>query len=325
MKPTFSIIFFTVSSGAGLGLLVLLALSDLWPEPLLPTLVIFGGVVFALVLVAAGLASSVLHLAKPANAWRAFSRVRTSWLSREAAFAVLLFPFAAAYAISLATAVSGASASALRAVLAVIAGVLAVAVLFCTSMIYASLKPIRQWHTRWTPTNYLLLGGWSGALWLLVLAAVYARSTMPFVVVALLFGVVSLAAKLAYWIQMAGGTTSLTLERALGVREGVRPPGTTIAQARLFDAGHSQRTFLTDEFVFKLARQHANALRAIALLLAFGIPLVCLAWMAMSGYAAWQLSLLLAVLNAAGLAVERWLFFAEARHAVRLYHGDART
>ncbi len=45
----------------------------------------------------------------------------------------------------------------------------------------------------------------------------------------------------------------------------------------------------------------------------------------MSGSAAWQLALLLAVLNAAGLAVERWLFFAEARHAVRLYHGDART
>jgi DMSO reductase anchor subunit len=27
----------------------------------------------------------------------------------------------------------------------------------------------------------------------------------------------------------------------------------------------------------------------------------------------------------AGLLVERWLFFAEARHVVRLYQGDQRT
>ena len=34
----------------------------------------------------------------------------------------------------------------------------------------------------------------------------------------------------------------------------------------------------------------------------------------------------LALLSAlAGALVERWLFFAEARHTVRLYHGDART
>ena len=26
-----------------------------------------------------------------------------------------------------------------------------------------------------------------------------------------------------------------------------------------------------------------------------------------------------------GLLAERWLFFAEARHTVRLYHGDAKT
>ena len=47
--------------------------------------------------------------------------------------------------------------------------VLAWGVLFCTAMIYASLKPIRQWRTAWTPAAYLLLGHWSGAL--LVLAS----------------------------------------------------------------------------------------------------------------------------------------------------------
>src|SRR3982074_3595631 len=96
MKPSLSIIFFTVSSGAGLGLLALLALGDL-VDHALPSDVLMQGIALALTLVAARLSSSVLHLAKPSNAWRAFSRFRTSWLSREAVFAACLFPVAFGY------------------------------------------------------------------------------------------------------------------------------------------------------------------------------------------------------------------------------------
>jgi DMSO reductase anchor subunit len=93
MKPALSIVFFTVASGAGLGLLALLALADLCPVPLLSPAALMRGMALALLLIAAGLASSVLHLAKPSNAWRAFARFRTSWLSREAVLAALLFPW----------------------------------------------------------------------------------------------------------------------------------------------------------------------------------------------------------------------------------------
>src|SRR2546429_6847966 len=107
MKPSLSIIFFTVSSGAGLGLLALLALGDLLDHAL-PSDALMQGIAVALALVAAGLASSVLHLAKPANAWRAFSRFRTSWLSRGAGFAAWLFPLAFAYRLLVWTAERGA-------------------------------------------------------------------------------------------------------------------------------------------------------------------------------------------------------------------------
>jgi hypothetical protein len=47
-------------------------------------------------------------------------------------------------------------------------------------MIYASLKPIRQWHTRWTPVVYFVLGHWSGALILLAVArVVYGQLATP--------------------------------------------------------------------------------------------------------------------------------------------------
>ena len=320
MKPALSIVFFTVASGAGLGLLALLALADLCPVPLLAAAALPHGIALALLLIAAGLASSVLHLARPSNAWRALSRVRTSWLSREAAIAALLFPLGFAYAAVTALGAGGIR----RSVLAVALCVLAWGLQLCTAMIYASLKPIRQWRTAWTPVAYLLLGHWSGALLVLALAIAYGGQTTTWAWIAAGFGVAALFAKLGYWRHGAddrAGRPALTLEQAIGVPQGVRPPGMSVAQARLFDAGHSQRTFLTDEFVFRLARRHAQGLRGAALALGFALPLV---WLA-TGPRHWAAALSVAVLAIVGLLAERWLFFADARHTVRLYHGDARA
>jgi sulfite dehydrogenase (quinone) subunit SoeC len=317
MKPTFSIIFFTVVSGAGLGLLSLLALADLCIARVLPRDMLVPGIATGFLLVAVGLASSTLHLAKPSNAWRSFSRFRTSWLSREAVLAAKLMAVSLLYA---ALALNDARA-AFRLPVAALVVVLACAVLFCTAMIYASLKPIRQWHTRWTPACYLLLGHWSGSLLLLTLAILYRADARAFTGLAAMLGVAALAVKLGYWRAAASQNRMLTIERAIGVREGVRPPGVTVAQARLFDAGHSHGTFLTHEFGFVLARRHARALRVAALVLAFAAPVA--AWAAGARSAA--AVAMFAVVCIIGLMAERWLFFAEARHTVRLYHGDART
>lgn len=319
MKPALSVVFFTVASGAGLGLLALLALADLCPVPLLSPAALPRGIALALLLTAAGLASSVLHLAKPSNAWRAFARFRTSWLSREAVLAALLFPVAFAYLVAVALNTAATS----RPLLAIAVGLLSWALLFCTAMIYASLKPIRQWRTGWTPAAYLLLGHWSGALIAVALAIGYGGELVSWAWLAAVLGVAALVVKLGYWRHGAAERTgsALTLEQAIGVPQGVRPPGVSVAQARLFDAGHTQRTFLTDEFVFRIARQHAQAVRAAALALGFGIPLI---WLA-TGPRHWAAAASVAILAMVGLLAERWLFFADARHTVRLYHGDART
>jgi len=317
MKPAFSIIFFTVGSGAGLGLLALVALFDLVSPDFLPSQAVWRSALLALILIAAGLASSTMHLANPKNAWRSLARVRTSWLSREAASALALFPAAGIYIVLAAKGNAGAA----RAVLALASVLLAWSVLFCTAMIYASLKPIRQWHTWLTPLNYVLLGHWSGALLLATIASTEAAAPAGLLILATVLGFVALAAKLAYWVWVGsrGGTT---LSHAVGVDAGVRAPGApATVRARLFDAGHSRGTFLTHEFGFVFARRYATILRAIALGLGFGLPLVYLIW----GGGLWQASLAVALCCIVGLLVERWLFFAEARHTVRLYHGDART
>lgn len=316
MKPAASIIFFTVASGAGLGLLAVTALFDVFGPSVISSQALWRSALLGLVLVAAGLASSTLHLANPRNAWRAFARVRTSWLSREAALAVVLFAIAAVY-MALTRKQAG---GAIRTLLALATAVASWSVLFCTAMIYASLKPIRQWHTPWTPTNYILLGHWSGALLFAATASAYAAMPSSLGIVATALGLLALAAKLGYWYADLRGAPT-TLAHAIGVDQGVRGPGMSIAQARLLDVVHSQPTFLTREFGFVLARRHAGALRLLAVVLGFVLPLALLTW----GPTSWESILAAAACCMMGLLVERWLFFAEAKHTVRLYHGETRT
>jgi DMSO reductase anchor subunit len=163
MRPAFSVIFFTVLSGAGLGALVWTALLD--AAGALALVAAGGGhglaapALAGLLLVVAGLGCSTLHLANPRNAWRSMARWRTSWLSREAALALLLLPMGALYALLLWRVDAQAPP-----VVAALVVALAWAMLICTAMIYASLKPIRQWHSARVPIVFLALGHASGAL-----------------------------------------------------------------------------------------------------------------------------------------------------------------
>ena len=93
MHPAFSVLIFTVTAGAGYGLLGWLSANELFDWWALTTgnQLLVG--VIAMVLISIGLSASTWHLANPKNAWRSFSRFRTSWLSREAVFAIILYPY----------------------------------------------------------------------------------------------------------------------------------------------------------------------------------------------------------------------------------------
>ncbi len=93
MHPALSVIFFTVTSGAGYGLFAITCLynSISQTQPLGAEGILLSCTV------ALGLISSTFHLANPKNAWRTFSRIRTSWLAREGLLAILFYPIAALY------------------------------------------------------------------------------------------------------------------------------------------------------------------------------------------------------------------------------------
>lgn len=308
MKPTLSIILFTVSAGAGLGLLMLLvAVDGLGAGQTLgaPGRVAVGAL--ALLLLVVGLVASTFHLANPRNAWKAFSRFRTSWLSREAVFAVLLLPVAVAWLARIALRDDG------QPVLGLLVFVLALATLFSTSMIYASLKPIRQWHNPLVPPMFVLLGLANGAV-LLAAAEAFAGGVDKVTAGATLACLAAAAAVKGIYYRWIARPAGPTIQTATGI---------TRAQVRLLDAGHSHDTFLTKEFGHRLRRLPSSVLRTLVFVLAFALPAVLIVT-AMHGPSA--IAGVVAVACAlAGASLERWLFFVEAQHVVNLYHGSSRT
>ncbi len=314
MHPALSVIFFTTASGAGYGLLVWSALAALTGS--LPARVLLVAVVLAAVLVTAGLASSFLHLGKPMRAWRAFSQWRTSWLSREGLASMLTYlPVLALGAALLPGALDGTGTATvafawpgITASVLVIVG--ALATLACTAMIYASLKPIPAWTHRSVLPVYLVFALSGGGLLLAGLAAVDGVLLGTPALAAL--AVLALAPwplKFRYWRSIDSTPLGPTRGDAVGL------PGRKVVR---FEGPTTEANYITREMGFVLARRHARTLRIVAVLLFSVVPLACIA-IAWSSGAGWVLAVA-AVAAVAGAFVERWLFFAQARHIVSLYY-----
>ncbi len=311
MHPALSIVFFTTSSGAGFALVALLGIGV--PLGLLPMSASFGftALAVAFLLAAGGLVSSVFHLGRPERAWRALSQWRSSWLSREGVFSILTFPPAAAFGVGW---VFFNTTSGLVGLCAIVAAALSLATIYCTGMIYASLKPVHQWHNQWVVPNYLALGLMSACLVLDFLSRLWAAPSSG---VALLSLVVVLAAwwmKERYWRQI--DTTSARSTVASATELGSR------GRVRMFEAPHTEENYLLKEMGYRIARRHRTRLRLIARLAGFGFPALSSFFaLFLNGMAGAILAGLGVASAALGIVVERWLFFAEAKHTVILYYG----
>jgi DMSO reductase anchor subunit len=311
MHPACSVIFFTVASGAGYGLFALLGLGN--ALGLVPADRFFGlcSLGLAATLITAGLFSSTAHLGHPERAWRALGQWRSSWLSREGVAALAAYVPLAVFGIF--WAIFG-FVDGFVAIAGLLGTVLACATVFATAMIYRSLKPIHQWHNRLVVPGYLAMAVASGAALLNALVQIWGRPQLAVGVVCAVAIVVAMFAKQRYWHFIDTTKSASTPETATGLG--------AIGKVRLFEAPHTEENYLLKEMGYKIARKHAAKLRAIALNAGFRAPLaLTLLATSLPGALAVAASGLAAILLLAGLAVERWLFFAEAKHSVMLYYG----
>jgi DMSO reductase anchor subunit len=317
MHPAFSVIFFTTLSGAGYGLLVWTALAALLRQPSRPLLV---SLLLALVLVTIGLLSSMAHLGKPQRAWRAFSQWRTSWLSREGVASLLTYLPALLLGLALLPGMIAADANGVSAGLNAFGTTIAIALIacalatvWCTAMIYASLKPIPAWRHWLVLPVYLLFALYCGGLVHAAIAGWHGVSVGNMAGFAAMVAAIALAAcKLHYWRDIDRTPLPATRGAAVGLPD---------RDVTVFERPHTESNYLTREMAFVVARKHSRALRTLALLSFALVPLLCMlpVWLLVHVDAAPWFTLA-ATAAIAGAFVERWLFFAEAKHLVTLYY-----
>lgn len=319
MNPALSVIFFTTLSGAGFGLLAWLGISIALlhtggnPLPALHAVQLCA-LMLGLALATAGLLSSLAHLGQPQRAWRALSQWRSSWLSREGLLALLTMLPALAIGGLLLSGLPTAAAATAFGLLGLLLSVLALATVASTAMIYASLVPIPAWRHPLVLPVYLLFALLTGLALLFVtmlalLPDLDDGSAMAATLAVL--GGLLVAGKWVYWRDI--DRTALPADRGAAV-------GLPGRDVRVFERPHTEANYITREMAFVVARRHATRLRIVASALLFAVPL--LAWLlAANALAAPAVLLgLCAAALLAGAFVERWLFFAEARHLVTLYY-----
>ena len=310
MHPAFSVIFFTTASGAGYGLITLMAIlqaSKILPPDPQVGMVGFG---IAFALITTGLLSSTFHLGHPEQAWRAISQWRSSWLSREGLLAIVTYIPTGAYAL-------GWAILDWRDDLFILTGMvgamLSMQTVYCTAMIYASLKTIRAWANSWTVIGYFSISIFTGALILNAIASIfgYWHPAMFWITT----GAIAIAgvAKMQYWRFVDRNPSDSTAETATGIT----------GHIKLLESPHTQENYLQKEMGYKIARKHAAKLRQLAVAAGFVAPILLITLANSSPPAtATALSVLAVPVSIIGVLIERWLFFAEAKHVVTLYYGE---
>lgn len=306
MHPAASVIVFSTLSGIGFGLMALLGLGFGPHGPGFEWTATVAAYAFAGI----GLLSSTLHLRRPDRAWRAFSQWRSSWLSREGVSSIITMGLFGLYSIGVLF------LGVYITWLGVIASIFAMITVFTTSMIYTQLRTVPKWSTVWTPIAFLGFSIAGSLLLLATLLAVFsAPGTQAFGLAAIVALVVAWAIKSQWW-RHAEGATLAAAKSDTGAATGLGRFGTVTP----FEPPNTSPNYLMKEMIYQLGRDRARALRRLAWSLGAILPVVLVAIGVYVGAAG--LFLVLAILtHIAGMLAERWLFFAEAEHAVGAFYG----
>lgn len=322
MHPAFSVIFLTTLIGAGQGLFIALFTAQFYSAigalPVQDSYNFYGkGALLALVLLTLGLLASFFHLGRPERAWRAATRWRTSWLSREVivlpAMMGVVFIYGLLNHLGWNPNLFGEGAppeGQLTFLVGIVGTVLAFTLFVCTGMIYACIKFLQEWHSPLTVINYTLLGIASGFTLAAAFAANYGPEATNFFT-----GWAIVATLLAFVFRGASLIRNARLKRKSSVQTAIGVRHTNIQQKAMGAMGGS---FNTREFFHGAPATLFRSLKWIFLVLVFPIP-VLLLWAGLVSQSDSLLSLAF-FSQFLGLLVERWFFFAQANHPQNHYY-----
>lgn len=322
MKPPFSVIFLTTLIGMGQGLFlalygeqVYLSLTQGGIAPFNFFLLVSACI--ALCLCGFGFIASFFHLGHPERAWRSAACWRTSWLSREVIalpmfmlfiFIYILLNFFSAFNMNIMTV--GSIAIDLSFVIGFLCSIFCVVLFVCTSMIYACLRFLQEWHSPFTMINFILMGCASGCILAAALSSFMAPSlTLSYVEIAIVLTASAAISRSLSLVRNKKLRPKSTIQSALGINN------SKIVQKAQGAMGGS---FNTRSFFHGKTRFFFKSIKWVFLMLAFLIPMIMLLMELKDSYP--YILLLALIIQYVGLIAERWYFFAEAKHPQNLYY-----
>ena len=304
MHPAWSIIFFTTMSGLGFGFSAWIVFGLIDIKNIFQQIIIAG---FAFSLICSGLLSSTLHLGHPERAWRALSQWRSSWLSREGVLSIFVLIALACWFLY--TFQYGK----LPLWINLIIMILILFTVYATAMIYASLKTVACWNQLLTPVCYLMFAISGGLLAIICFMSMIGQMVTFNLILILISLIISTwIIKIKWWWNLDNNQSESSLATATGLG--------SFGEVRSLMPPHTSENYLQKEMGFVIARKHAMKLRILSLTLGGIIPITVL----LSGTLSSILLGISLLIHLIGVFIERFLFFAEAKHVVTLYYGSNR-
>jgi|TARA_B100001059_G_scaffold201726_1_gene209246 sulfite dehydrogenase (quinone) subunit SoeC len=310
MHPSKSIIFFTVSSGTGYGIILCLSylafVTDINFDNNFKLLLMITSFVF----ISSGLLSSTLHLGHPERAWRSFSQWKSSWLSREGLAAVItFFPLMIFYLLWYLDKV-------LYIYFLHLTSALCLITIYCTGQMYATLKTIPAWNNKLVTPIYTINAICMGALTVYCFTRFYEFEINYLYHLTIVSLSLCLSLKLIYWyviskktISTAGSATGLGKNKSIS----------------LFEGPHTGKNFLTTEMINKIKKEKANFLRLNFGILTCILPIYMViqeSSLIVDNFILKLTFLFVLIFALIGMLIERYLFFIQAKHVVSLYYGE---
>ena len=315
MHPEMSLVFLTVLAGAGQGLFILFIVLDFFMPGVFSHLLMLLTCGVALILQFSGMAASFFHLGNAQKGWKAILKWDQSWLSREVIFLSMFVGLLMLYVLSFYVGLT-VEISRLIGFAGLVA---AVGFFISSSMVYASVRFIKEWANAYTPINFSLLSLLTGG------AILYALSNLTqeknsvltqlnhflfyFTFFALVFKVLAFRYNETTY-------ASVKTKNALGMND---------TDIRLMDTGAAYDHYNTLEYKHHIAPAMKKFQERLVLLLTFILPLIV--WFTFEQqlsipFTGGALSLLAAISILIGVIIERRLFFIEGNHVQNLYYGN---
>ncbi len=304
MKPTWPLLALTLLQGLSVGLAGIAAVLLVMGHQQGP--MVFADQSVALVTGGIGGLSSIFHMHRLAGAKYVLRQLKTSWLSREALSTGV---YMLMVALTVLAHLLAPPATGLWQVLSVLAAILGIAAVYITSMLYATIRAMRSWHSPLTVLVFFGASALSGELWAWAIAGIMHRSPRG------LEG--------ALWVLL----TIMAVLKALQVRNFreaehtvMSSTGTGLAQKpyRVMDTGTTKPPYRHQTQIWPMltSTQKFGGYGAMAAGI-WIIPVITL--LTGSGLMA---DLFTAVAGSLGLIVERWMFFGDATHSSRVWFAD---